>query len=225
MKYIYAFFCLCLLNSFSPVNAQISVTNDTMYTKIVEEPDIAAYNSFANVSSDQKTIVWTRTVIDITDGWTTAICDQNTCYLPHVDTKSITLGPNATSILDFHVYTNNIFEGYAFAEIKLEHEDNSQINNFAYFIFDSNITATSDINEAFSFNIYPNPSDGLFKIDDETKDVQTLIVYDQVGYKLFQIDVGQREWINLAKLQAGNYFITLLDKTGSVLGNKMISKI
>lgn len=205
---------------------QISVESDSISTKVYESFDIVAHNFFYNDIPQQKTIKWTRNIIQNTDPWEYAVCDDNQCYLPHISTEEIVLPPNSSSILDVHLYPREQYEGYSLVEMKMEYANDPNTNAFAYFIFDTNLSTTSTSSApAFNFKIYPNPSKGLFSIDDEQKVVSSLRIVSLIGQDIMQINIGDRNWMDLGHLTNGNYMVLLLNDRGSIIGTKLITKI
>lgn len=201
--------------------AQISVETDTIFTAIIEEPDIVSHNSFTNQIPQLKTFRWIKNVVDITPGWLSTVCDKNLCYVPSVDTAELELGPGASSIIDLHLYTNSIYEGYAFIEVKIEDLTDTNNSAYMYFIYDSAITP---VNEPYSmqFDIYPNPSKGLFYIEDSNQPISSVAIFDMNGKQLLQLPFGQKKWIELFHLESGNYLMQLSNRNQEILGTKKI---
>jgi len=205
-------------------NAQIALAADTLTTQVTADFDIVGHNSFTNQLPQLKTFKWTRNVVEITDGWLSAICDENQCYTTGVDSKEIDLGPQATSRLDVHIYPTEPYQGYAFVEMLVEDASNANTNITAYYVFDSELsTSTRDL-QPINFKIYPNPTNGLFKIENSDAKVAALKVYNTTGKQLKHFVVGQRQWYDLANLVPGTYLVQLLDGEGITLGSKMITK-
>jgi len=218
------FLSLAISLTFGVLNAQIKIEADTVFTAITAHPDIKAHNVFTNQIPQQKVFKWTRNIVEMTDGWDCAICDQNQCYIPVVSEMEITVGPNATSLLDVHIYPNEIYSGYAFVEMNIAYADDASVNKVAYYLFDSRLSSTQNL-EQFEIEVYPNPSAGLFNVKDPKQVIHSIRVFDLVGKQLMNIAKGDRQWIELARLQTGKYWIQLMDKNGSPLGTKMVSKI
>lgn len=217
-------FALIFMTSYA--HAQISLEKtDTIVTPVTEEFDIPTHNSFTNNLPQQKTLRWIINEVDITDGWATYICDANACYPPAVDSAEVDLGPNASSILDLHLRTNDIYEGYAFVEVKLVHANDPNVNATVYYIFDSELPTSINQIEPLALNIYPNPSQGLFYLSDEQEKLSSIKVFSMAGQELEHINMGQKDWINLTKLKSGMYLIQLLDKDGINLASKLITKM
>lgn len=217
-----------LLSTFlgiSTISAQITLELDTMITQVIESDDIVAHNSFTNILPQQKTIKWVRSIIDITDGWTIAICDNNSCYIPSVSEEEIDLGPSATSVLDVHLYPNGIYEGYALLEVNLSHANDPNTNVTAVFVYDSELSTSTDNLSSFTFKVYPNPSTGLFTIENQDDVISSVRVNAMSGPQLLHLNMGQRQFMDLGKLPAGMYMMQMLDKKGLVLETKLVSKL
>lgn len=224
MKLKLLFLSIAAFLTFDNLNAQIKLDTDTLYTAITEKSDINGHNAFTNQIPQQKTFKWTRNIVEMTDGWDCAVCDENQCYIPIVSEMEIDLGPSATSVLDVHIYPNGNYNGYAFIEMNVAHANDPSTNIIAYYIFDSALSSTKELAQ-FQIEVYPNPSAGLFTIEDPTQVIHSLRVFDLAGKQLMNLVKGERQWINLSKLNTGNYWIQMMDKNGSALGTKMISKI
>jgi len=223
MKIRTYFFSLIVLCFTQSSIAQISVETDTIFTAVIEEPDIVGHNAFTNQVPQLKTFRWIRKVIDIAPGWSSAICDKNLCYVPSIDTAEVELGPGASSIIDLHLYTNSIYEGYAFIEVKIEDITNTDNNAYMYFIYDSSITPVNE-QDIVKFDIYPNPSTGLFYIEDANQPISGIAIFDMNGKQLLQKSIATNNPIELSYLKSGNYFIQLSNHDQEILGTKMIMK-
>jgi len=221
--YIFLNFTLVSFVCF-PLIGQISLDVDSTFTQVIESDDINAHNTFENQVPQQIDFVWNRNIIENTDGWEYGICDAVTCYLPSIGSATLTLSPNEKSILDVHLYTNGIYEGYSMVEMKIEHVNDSNVNIFAYYIFDSELTTSTTNIESFQFQVYPNPSDGIFNLEGD-KVLSEVNVYDLSGQLMQSIKVGNREWINLSHLERGTYIIQLYDREGVKSSTKLVNKI
>ncbi len=206
------------------ISAQIEIEKDSLFSPIMELDDVVGKNKFTNKIPQLRNFKWTRKIIEMTDGWESAICDQIQCYTPPVSEREIEIGPNASSVLDVHVYTYGQYSGYALIEMKVAYASDPNTNVFAYYTFDSALSSTKELSQ-FQIEVYPNPSAGLFTLEDPTQVIHSLRVFDLAGKQLMNLAKGERQWINLSKLKAGNYWIQMMDKDGSALGTKMISKI
>jgi len=212
----------CLLQT---TIAQIKIEIDTVFTAIIEEPDLVGHNTFTNQIPQLKTFKWTRNILDITEGWSTAVCDKNLCYVPSIGSEEVELGPGASSLLDVHLYTNDIYDGYAFIELKIEDVADSNNYKFAYYLYDSNLpVSVNDINGG-EFKVYPNPSEGMFFIEQAKEPIASIKIFDIAGAEILNISLGQQQWVELFQLKPGNYIFQLINRQREVLAIKMIAKL
>jgi len=94
----------------------------------------------------------------------------------------------------------------------MEYLDRDQINDITI----EGTLSTNDI-EKDIFNIYPNPSKGIFIIDTDLKENTKIQVYDLTGKRVYQ-DALISNAINLSNLTSGMYFMKL------TAGNKTTTK-
>ena len=69
------------------------------------------YNWFFNLKNNSKDtliVKWSRKIENITQGWSSAVCDKNFCYIPTIDTMKLVLAPGEISNMDIHVYPMGI---------------------------------------------------------------------------------------------------------------------
>jgi uncharacterized repeat protein (TIGR03803 family) len=87
-------------------------------------------------------------------------------------------------------------------------------------------TGIDDVNNDNSkLVIYPNPSDGKFKING-LKGGQNIEIYNCLGQKIFTaIGKNNFQQINISKQPNGIYFVRILNAAGSILSEKKMMKI
>lgn len=201
-------------------------TADTLYKAILPgSVDVAAHGLVDNNANQVKTYIWTRNEINITTGWSSAICDKNLCYIPTISTQQFQMGPLETGgTMDVHIYPNGIDVGSAFIEMTIEDMSNSSNSAVAYYAFDSNFTGTENISQTF-FKVYPNPSSGLFTIEgDET--IEEVVIYNTAGQLLKRFQYGNTaEWYDIAELPKGTYMLHLIGQDNETLSSKLINKL
>ena len=97
-----------------------------------------------------------------------------------------------------------------------------------YIIIDSDSTSytivgTDDIIQKEDFDIFPNPSDGIFTIEHEMAGRNTLLVYDMVGNKIMEQTLyAKKSIINLRGLPTGMYIINVLNNKGQITKSEKI---
>ncbi len=211
--------------SLSDVNAQILLESDTIFSGITDDYEEVAHNKFTNALPQLKTYRWVRNEVIMPAPWHTLICDKNNCFSGSVDSMEVELGPSASSLLDVHLRLENVFEGYALVELLIKDINNANNSVTAVYVFDSGMTSGLKEVQKMDFNIYPNPSSGLFTIANSETHVSVLEVYSLAGNQLVEFEVAEGQWYDLANLAKGTYIACLKDAKGLLLGTKLITKI
>lgn len=185
----------------------------------------------SNNTSGIRTYVWERTVNNLPEGWNSAVCDTNQCYLSFVSSREFDLGPGAKGRMDVHVYPGGNpgalpgTPGEAEVHMRIwekDNPDNFEIGIYTFCVSDGpnspvNCSTTSTSNlEAQKIQIFPNPSNDFFKLSDNTL-VESVQMYNMVGklvasYKEYS---GARH--NISGLSNGMYILRLQNSKGVVL--------
>lgn len=169
-----------------------------------------------------KNLRWNRNVLEITTGWTTAICDKNQCYTPQVGNADFTLGPAERGLMDVHVYPNGI-EGSAVIEVSVV--DLANANNTAVGLYYFNTSPSStDEPTAVRVKVYPNPSDGLFTIKGD-KQINEVQIFSLTGQMVRSFRYNDGQWYNITDLPKGTYLVRLTDRGGQQLTTKLMNKM
>ena len=219
-----------LLASTFNLSAQISFRSDSLNTIVIESDDITAYNTVSNISPQANTIRWTKNIIEAPDAWTFTICDNNSCYLPVVNSAEVELGPSSSSLLDLHLYPNGVYEGYGVMEVFVEFALDSTVNNTAVYVFNSENPSSSEFQDPISFNVYPNPSTGLFHINvqDMSNEPVTLSVFDALGRVVtsYQTTISNDDAtirLDLSSFTKGVYLLQLQSSQGQITEKIMVN--
>ncbi|MFZ1715934.1 MAG: hypothetical protein WAT88_11585, partial [Saprospiraceae bacterium] len=162
MKYIFiiSFFFVSM-----SVNAQTMLTLEPNPVSMVvksNDLDVAGKASLKNNSKDTLIVKWSRKIENITQGWSSAVCDKNFCYIPTIDTMKLVLAPGEISNMDIHVYPMGISGS---AKVTLRIEQVGSPDNFvsgAYF-FNQTTPLKSDV-EKDAIQLYPNPAQEYFMV-------------------------------------------------------------
>ncbi len=86
---------------------------------------------------------------------------------------------------------------------------------------DGGSSSINNLNTDKNFNIFPNPSNGIFTITN--KEEAEIFVYDVLGNLVFTETITAQAKINLSKLSNGNYIIKLVEN--NQISTKQISII
>ncbi len=124
--------------------------------------DIAAKATLKNNSKDTLIVKWTRKIESITQGWSSAVCDKNFCYVPTVDTMKLLMAPGESSNMDVHIYPMGITGS---AKVSLKIEALGKVGNIVTgtYLFNQSTPLKSNV-EKESVQLYPNPAQDYFMV-------------------------------------------------------------
>lgn len=220
---------LFLFFSFS-LSAQVTLTltePDGSTTALSTDEDITAKGFLKNESDDTLTIMWKRNIIKLTDGWETAVCDKNLCYLPfygetsEADGTHLILAPGEESNFDIHVYPNGN-EGEAIVELTATDISNAENTVTGTFNFNQMSTSTFSIQQP-EIKIFPNPTTNYISLTDNHS-VERLVIYNIVGRPVKLFDANRSNYYNVADLPTGMYLVRLMGEKDKTIKTVRLSK-
>ncbi len=186
----------------------------------VSIPDIVAYSTITNESSFNVNYEWVRTEIEITEGWTSAVCDKNQCYLWFVDSQEFSLAPGEEGTLDVHIYPDNI-EGAAIIEVEVTDVSNPNNTDTGLYLFNNTLGTSERLSNAIA--IYPNPAlDQLFL--ENPKEVELVEFYDIRGKLHLSSQVNGSMSIDISSLSSGNYIVRMWNENNDQVSTNLLMK-
>jgi len=79
--------------------------------------------------------------------------------------------------------------------------------------------------EMNNFNIYPNPSNGIFTINSSNTDNYSIEIYNMIGALVFKDNSKSKKYVfNQAILETGMYFVNIRDEKGIIKTEKIVIK-
>jgi len=180
------------------------------------------YANLTNNTNADRTIRWTRNVIEMTDTWTSAICDKIQCYSSTVSTEEFLLESDSTGRMDVHAYPN-MTEGSAIIELVAQDVDDATVQSSNLYYFNADPTSTQEI-KTVSVKVYPNPSNGLFAIKGG-KGVAQVEVFSLAGTRVKSFTYGDGQWYDISDLPRGTYLVRLVDRNAQQLVTKLMNKL
>jgi hypothetical protein len=185
-----------------------------------DQADVAAYATFTNEAESEKTFTWTLQEVEVTEGWETALCDVNLCYLPTVSSETFTLGAGESGAMDVHVYPNNI-EGSAIIEVLIVEDADTSNEITGLYLFNQ----TSSVPERLSENIkvYPNPAVNEIRIDEPQK-VQRIEIFDIQGKTVKNVQTNGNGIVDVSTIPSGNYILRLYDRENEQVSSNLMMK-
>ncbi len=196
-------------------------------TVLASDDDITAKGFIKNESEDTVTVMWKRNVIELKDGWETAVCDKNLCYIPSygetsaADGTNLVLAPGEESNFDVHVYPDGT-EGFAIVEVTATDITNAENTVTGRYEFNQNSTSTVNFTKA-AIKIYPNPTIDYISIS-EADQVERLIIYNIVGRPVKLFDANYYNRYDVMDLPTGMYLVRLMGKNDRTIKTVRLSK-
>lgn len=222
MKKIYAPLSICLLGLSVSMNAQTVIEPNPVQINDIDvtEYEVVAYSTVTNESSFNVTYEWTRNEIEITEEWSSAICDKNQCYLSWVSSQEFSLAPGEEGTLDVHVYPNDA-EGAAIIEVVVTDVTNPDNTDTGVYLFNNTLNTVERLSNAIS--VYPNPAfNDLFL--ENPSNVERVEFYDIQGKLHLSAQVNGNMSIDISGLSSGNYIIRMWNSNNEQVSTNLLMK-
>ncbi|TNE56265.1 MAG: T9SS type A sorting domain-containing protein [Bacteroidetes bacterium] len=207
-----------LLGSLSFLSAQqsfnVSATEVWSITSLMTD-DNEAHFDITNRSAAVQTIRWERTVIDITSGCNSQVCDLVQCYIPSVSTKTFEIDPNFTGPIIMHFLNpDTLPEAGAIIRLKMSNVNIPEDSVTVTFLYTSPLSGTNDLPQA-NVKLFPNPTTDYFQLENADA-VQRIRVFSLDNREVARFTAAPGERYSLATQPAGVYMLALEDSKGRV---------
>jgi len=222
MKKIYALLFICILGLSVSITAQTVIEpNPVQINDIdVSEFETVAYSTVTNESSFNVSYEWTRTEVEMTEGWSSAVCDKNQCYLSWVSSQEFSLAPGEEGTLDVHLYPDGI-EGAAIIEVEVTDVANPNNTDTGLYLFNNTLNTVERLSNAIS--VYPNPAfNDLFLENPEN--VEVVEFYDINGKLHLSSQVNGNMSLDISGLSSGNYIIRMWNSNNEQVSTNLLMK-
>lgn len=208
----------------SVIAQDFHIAPDAVYVDDVtsEEFDRAANSSIYNNTNSSLNLTWTRTIIEMTEGWTSAVCDNITCYGSNVNTSDFVVAGDTLGNIDVHVYPYGVESGAAIVKVVVHQTDAPSNSTSAMYYFNQAVGVTEKFTEAIK--IYPNPTQDYISIDNTENLAVKADVYSVTGKLVLSSTLAGSERIYVQQLPAGNYILKLLDANSRVVSTNLLVK-
>jgi Secretion system C-terminal sorting domain len=229
MRYtlLFLLFCLEILSLPLGGHAQstITITPQVQNVNVISDSvEIRAKATIKNTSTTTKKFTWKRSVLSLTSGWTSNVCDSKGCWTSSVDIapEIIELAPNATSNLDVYIHPEKK-QGAATIEVKVFEVGNETNTVTGRWLF-STTTRAKEINTNNpNIRIYPNPTIDYFQIT-EDDGIDKVVIYNIIGRQMRTYKVTDNGKYNVNDLPEGLYIIRLLSANGATVKTIRLSR-
>jgi hypothetical protein len=208
------------VSSYGQVTLSLSPNPSSVSVKSTDL-DIAAKASLTNKSKDTLILKWTRKIETLTQGWSSAVCDKNFCYIPTVDTMRLIMAPDEVSNMDIHIYPMGI-TGTAKITLKVEQVGNPENSVSGTYLFNGS-TPTRGEGEKEIIQIYPNPAVEFFIVNSPVV-LGKIELYNITGdkAKIFYAYKNKRYYID--DIPSGIYLVRLLNLQEEIVKTLVLKK-
>ena len=182
--------------------------------------DVAAKSTLKNISKDTITVKWTRKIESITQGWSSAVCDKNLCYIPTVDTMKVVLAPGESSNMDIHIYPNNI-TGSAKISLKIERVGVPTVSVTGSYLFNQSTPYKTESNG--EIQLFPNPSSDYFMVSSPLV-FGKIEVYNITGQRAKTYYAYKNKRYYIDDLPSGIYMVRLLNLQEQIVKTVILKK-
>lgn len=223
-KFSFLFLLGILLSAYS-VQAQLAINPNPVYVDGITSAmvDVVGYADFENNTEFTGNFTWQRTVIEISEGWESAVCDPIQCYLTGANTASFNLSAGESGDMDVHVYPNG-FDGAAIIEVEVYETANPENTTTGTYYFNQ---GTDGVAEKFSeaIKVYPNPTQDWISIENAENNVISADLFNVTGKLMSSSTVNGNQRISIQELPAGNYILKMMDVDGNIVSTNHLVKL
>ena len=207
-------------------NVTITLTPQIVNANVsIDSFEVRAKAIFKNTSATTKKFVWKRTIVAMTSGWQSLVCDAQGCWNSNVNDapEQITVAANGTSNIDAYIRPNRI-AGSATIEIKV-YEFGNETNAITGRYLFSTATSTKDGKNSTGVKVYPNPATDYFSIQDDYDVIDRVVVYNIIGRAVRNyVTDNSNNKFTLNDLPEGLYIIRLLNSRGATVKTIRLNK-
>lgn len=180
------------------------------------------YSTLTNTAAEDRSFVWTRNIVEKTETWNIAVCDNIQCYAPSTGTSNFSITANGTSPMDVHAYPNQT-DGSAVVEITVTDAADDQLTLTNLYYFNTTPSSTTQASRQ-TIKVYPNPSNGLFSVKGG-KQIANVQVFSLTGRQVKSFTYNDGQWYDISDLPTGTYLVRLVDRDAQQLVTKLMNKL
>ncbi|MEL6969530.1 MAG: T9SS type A sorting domain-containing protein [Bacteroidota bacterium] len=215
-------FSLLLTFGLAAQNLEFSTSPVVVSDLPSSEFEGVGYATIVNTADTERNLTWERNVIEKTEAWGTAVCDNVQCYFPNVDTADFMLAPNSDGTMDVHAYPGGV-DGSAVVEVIVTDRDDASLSVSNVYYFNADPSSTVDVTRQ-QIKVYPNPSTGLFSVK-AGKQLATVQVFSLTGQQVKNFTYNDGQWYDISDLPKGTYVVRLIDRDAQQLVTKLMHKL
>ena len=224
MKRIVQFAMVFLCMAPSCLSAQLTlIPNPVIIANVdITAGEVIAESKVKNGFDIAKDFVWTRKVTMLSEGWTTAVCDKNTCYLTTTETAEFNLAAGEENTMKVYIYPENK-EGMAIVEVTVTDKSDETITATGTYYFNAQPSHATTLNIP-RVNVYPNPSTGRFKVANVAA-LDRIEVFSITGQMISQFEAVENTVYNIENLPKGAYVLRMVDHAQQTVGTSLLQRL
>lgn len=194
--------------------------------------DLELHVTVKNETNNKVGLKWTRVVKSAPLDWDTQVCDNNFCYLPHVNTnvdpalslnEPFELEAGESFDLIFHVLPNGTpGEGNFELVFALTSAPDTPIDT-AVFNTSVNLTTSAFDLKKSDIRVFPNPTTSYFELTD-VNGVDRIKIYNVLGREVRTYRAYTGQQYNVADLPDGLYLVSLMNDRKGIVKTVRLNK-
>lgn len=213
---------IILVISSSQLFSQVSFKYDTLvFGNNCDEFEAVAYNPVTNGGTSTN-LTWEKEVLNNSQNWDVAICDNNLCYDASVNTQNFDLAIDSTfDVFAVHVYFNGE-KGESLTRVIIYSTESSFDRDTSYYSTNCWPSSVQSINDQIA-SIYPNPASESININPQSKKNFNISLKNNLGQVVYELNnaFGETE-INLTNVASGTYYFLYQEEGSKTLFVKKV---
>ncbi len=167
--------------------------------------------AFVYNNTQDTIITWKRIINDLETGWTSAICDNVTCYDVAVGRASLEVAVGDSTIMDAHFYPQSVGGTGTVRVAVWAGSDSANADTLTYSIDAWTVGLKEEVKEK-ELNVYPNPATSDLTLEFASESTVKVEIYNVLGKKLKSTThQGRQSKISVGDLTPGVYIIRVYE--------------
>ncbi len=177
--------------------------------------DSYAHATIKNITNVRDSLRWERTVLNLPEGFSTAVCDPIQCYFPSVSSKDFALAPGESGPLDVHFYNPLETSGAGLVHVKVTNVNVPSDMVTGIYIYNTTTTSTNHPLPVAQVHLFPNPTTEGFTLDNASE-VAGVRIFSLDGRQVAHLNPSADQRYSLANQPVGTYIVALLAQNGKI---------
>lgn len=186
-----------------------------------DEFEIVVKNEIYNLTSDTLFMKWVRSEFQVSSGWANAVCDNQQCYFPEIDSAEFLILPNDTSNFDSYFYPGGN-EGFGSATMFLQQIEVSDTGVTIEYSASAQATGLDEFGSTILVEVQPNPFVETVYLSDLPAGEVIIELFDETGkLSVSSVTSLSNYTFNTQAVPTGSYVLIVRNKNG-VFKHRMV---